>query len=59
MDLPQNQTISFEAAQSLGEHFLRYSPDLALEHGVAARSSGKNMNDQRGPLISDPAENHA
>jgi len=59
MNFPRDQSISFEAAQSLGEHFLRYSPDLALEHGVAARSSGKNINDQRGPLISDPAENHA
>ena len=59
MNFARDQPVSFQAAQSLGEHLLRYSSDLSLEHGIAARPGGEDVNNQRGPFIRDPAEDHA
>ena len=56
MHFAQNEPVALEAAQCLGEHFLRNPADLALQRRITPRPGSKYMNDERGPLIRDPAE---
>ena len=51
-----HQAVALEAAQGLGEHFLRNAADLALKHGVTHRAAGKNLNDERSPFVSNAVE---
>src|SRR5262245_19252812 len=48
-----HKSIAFEAAQSLGQHFLRNPTDFALERSVTPRAAGKNLNGERCPFISN------
>ena len=48
------EPIPLEAAQSLREHFLRNTADLALEFGVTSRSAGQNLDDECSPFVGDP-----
>jgi hypothetical protein len=38
-----DEAIAFEAAQRLGEHFLRDPADLTLKRSVTHRAAGKNL----------------
>ena len=59
MHLALHEPVALQAAQSLGEHFLRDAADLALEHGVAAGAGGEHVNDERGPFVGDAVEHDA
>jgi hypothetical protein len=51
-----DEAVALEAAQSLGEHFLRDPSDLALKGSIAHRAAGKNLDGKRGPFISNAVE---
>ncbi len=51
-----HQAVALEAAQGLGEHFLRNPADLALKRGVTHRAAGKNLDDERSPFVSNAVE---
>ena len=51
-----HQPIALEAAQGLGEHFLRNPADLALKSGVTHCAAGKNLDDKRSPFVSNAVE---
>jgi hypothetical protein len=51
-----HEPIALEAAQGLGEHFLRNPADLALKRGVTHRAAGKNLDDERSPFVSNTVE---
>src|SRR5262249_21197626 len=51
-----HQAVALEAAQRLGEHFLRNPADLALKRGITYRAAGKNLDDERSPFISNAVE---
>ena len=51
-----HKAIALEAAEGLGEHFLRNPADLALERSVTHGAAGKNLNDERSPFVSDAVE---
>src|SRR4249920_207878 len=51
-----HQSVTLEAAQGLGEHFLRNPADLALKRGVTHRAAGKNLDDERSPFVSNAVE---
>ena len=51
-----DQAVALEAAQGLGEHFLRNPADLALKGGVTHRAAGKNLDDERSPFVSNAIE---
>jgi hypothetical protein len=54
---PPNESIPFQAAQSLGQHLLRDAIDFALQLCVAMNAIAQNANDESGPFISDAIEN--
>ena len=56
MHFARDETVAFETSQCLGQHLLRNAADLALERGITPRPGGEDMNDQRRPLVGDPAE---
>jgi len=51
-----DQTVALEAAQSLGEHFLRNTPDLALKRSVTLGAVSQDLDDERGPFICNAIE---
>ena len=51
-----HQAVALEAAQGLGEHFLRNPANLALKRGVTHRAAGKNLDDERSPFVSNAVE---
>lgn len=51
-----HQAVALQAAQGLGEHFLRNPADLALKRGVTHRAAGKNLDDERSPFVRDTIE---
>src|SRR5438045_5059966 len=51
-----HQTVALEAAQGLGEHFLRNPADLTLKRGVTHSTAGKALDDERSPFVSDAVE---
>ena len=57
MNRALHQSVPLEAAQSLGQHFLRDASNLPLQGGLTQRPPGQNLNDQRRPFIGDPVEN--
>jgi hypothetical protein len=59
MHFAHNQAISLETAQSLGEHFLGDAANGAAQFRVALSSVGQNLDDEGGPFIRDPIENHS
>jgi hypothetical protein len=59
VDFSINQPVPFQAAQGLREHLLRNPADFALQFGVAPRPARQDVNDKRGPFVSDAAEDHA
>ncbi len=59
MHFTLDQTIALQAAQSLGQHFLRDAADGALELGITPRPARQDLNDERGPFIRDPIEHES
>ena len=51
-----HQPVALEAAQGLGEHFLRNPADLALKRSVTHRAARENLDDERSPFVSDPVK---
>ena len=51
-----HQAVALEAAQGLGEHFLRNPADLALKSGITHGPTCKNLNDERSPFVSNAIE---
>ena len=51
-----DQTVALEAAQSLGEHFLRNAADLALKRSITLGAVSQHLDDERGPFICDAIE---
>jgi len=51
-----HQSVALEAAQGLGEHFLRNPADHALKRGVTHGATGKNLDDERSPFVSYAVE---
>jgi hypothetical protein len=54
-----HQAVALEAAQGLGEHFLRNSADLALKRSVTHGAAGKNLDNEGGPFVSDTVEHQS
>src|SRR5947207_1524447 len=54
-----HQPIALEAAQGLGEHFLRNPADLALKSGVTHCAAGKNLDDEGSPFVSYAVEHQS
>ena len=50
------QTVALEAAQRLGQHFLRNAPDLALQRGITHRSARQNLDNESCPFVSNSIE---
>ena len=59
MHFARDEAVAFETAQCLGQHLLRNPADLALQRGITPRPGGEDVNDQRRPLVGDPAEDDA
>jgi len=57
INLTVDQAVPLQAAESLGQHFLRNSTDLALELGLTHRLFRQQLDDQRRPFVRDPVEN--
>ena len=51
-----HQTVALEAAQRLGQHFLRNTPDLALERSITHRSARQNLDNESCPFVSNSIE---
>ncbi len=51
-----HQAVALEAAQSLGEHFLRNPADFALKCGVPHRAARENLDYERSPFVSNPVK---
>ena len=56
---PSHQAVAFQAAQSLGEHFLRDTANLALQFGVAFGAVGQDLDNEGGPFVGDAIEDEA
>ena len=56
MDGALHKTVALQTAQSLRQHFLRDSTNLALQGGITHRPARENLDDERSPFISDPVE---
>jgi hypothetical protein len=54
-----HEAIAFQAAQRLGEHFLRNPADLALKRSVTHRAAGKNLDGERGPFVRNPVKHQS
>jgi len=59
MNFAQNESVTFQAAQSLREHFLRNAADRPLERGVTLRSIRQDLDDERRPFVRDAVEHDA
>lgn len=59
MDGAPNEAVALEAAQGLGEHFLRDAADLALELGITLGAVGQDLDDESGPFVGDAVEDEA
>ena len=57
MNFAHDQTIAFEAAERLREHFLRDAADGPAQLGVALGSIRQDLDDERGPFVRDAIEN--
>ena len=51
-----HEAVAFETAQGLRQHFLRNPADLPLERGVTHCAASKDLNNERGPFVSDAIE---
>ena len=56
MHFALHQAIALQAAQSLGEHFLRDAANRALQFGVTHRSPRQDLNDECRPFVGNPVE---
>ena len=59
MDCALDKPVAFEAAQSLGEHFLRNPADLALKRSVTHSAAGKNLDHEGSPFVSYAVEHQS
>src|SRR5256885_8038199 len=53
MNSALHKAVALQAAERLGEHFLRNPSDLTLKRGIAHRAGSKNLNDKRRPFVSN------
>ena len=51
-----HQAVALEAAQGLGEHFLRNASDFALQRRITHRPARENLDNQSGPFIRNSVE---
>ena len=56
VDFAHNETIAFQAAESLREHFLGDAADGPAQLSVALRSICQDLDDEGGPFVGDPIE---
>src|SRR5881227_1224602 len=54
-----HQAVALEAAQGLGEHFLRNPADLALKRSVTHSAAGKNLDHEGSPFVSYAVEHQS
>src|SRR5215510_7386488 len=54
MNSALHQAVAVEAAQGLGEHFLRNPADLALKRGVPHGAARENLDHERSPFVGNP-----
>src|SRR5262249_35051001 len=54
-----HQAVALEAAQGLGEHFLRNPADLALKRSVPHCPAREDLDHECSPFISDPGKHQA
>lgn len=56
MNCPLDEAITLKAAQRLRQHFLRNPADLALKRGVTHRAPSQDLDNERGPFVSNTIE---
>ena len=56
MDGALHQAVALETAQRLCQHFLRNTPDLALQGGITHRSVRENLDNESRPFIGNSVE---
>lgn len=56
MDLALDQPVALQAAQCLGQHFLRNPTNGAMQRAVSHRPVRENLNYQCGPFVCDAIE---
>ena len=56
MNFADDQAIAFQAAESLGKHFLRDAADGPAQFRIALRPTRQDLNDERRPFVRDAIE---
>ena len=59
MNFAQNQAVTFQAAERLGQHLLGNPPDGPAQLGVALGSVREDVDNERGPFVRDPVEDYS
>jgi len=59
MNLAQDEAVSLQTAQRLGEHFLRNASNFLLQRCVSASPMGEDLNNKRRPFIRDSIQHDA